>query len=51
MFSVPIPILSACVVAGVINKDLFMIVGAGFMLLSCCVVFAAVGISHDLNKD
>ena len=51
MFSVLIPILSACVVAGVINKDIFMVVAAGLMLLSCCVVFAAVGISHDLNKD
>ena len=51
MFALLIPVFSACLVAGVINKDINMIVGAGFMLLSCCVVFAAVGISYDLNKD
>lgn len=51
MFTFLIPIFAACVVAGVINKDIFMVVGAGFMLLSSCVVFAAVGISHELNND
>jgi hypothetical protein len=51
MFTFLIPIFAACVVAGVINKDIFMVVGAGFMLLSCSVVFAAVGISHELNND
>jgi hypothetical protein len=51
MFTFLIPIFAATVVAGVINKDIFMVVGAGFMLLSCCIVFAAVGISHELNND
>jgi len=51
MFTFLIPVFAACVVAGVINKDIYMIVGAGFMLLSSSIVFAAVGISHELNND
>lgn len=51
MFTFLIPIFAACVVAGVVNKDIFMVVGAGFMLLSCCVVFAAVGISHTIDNE
>jgi len=51
MIALLIPVFAACVVAGVINKDIYMIVGAGFMLLSSSIVFAAVGISHELNND
>jgi hypothetical protein len=51
MFTFLIPIFAACIVAGVVNKDIHMIVGAGFMLISCCVIFAAVGISHTIESQ
>jgi len=51
MIALLVPIFAACIVAGVVNKDIHMVVGAGLMLLSCCVVFAAVGISHTIENQ
>jgi hypothetical protein len=51
MIPLLVPVFAACVVAGVVNKDIHMIVGAGFMLLSGCLIFAAVGISHTIEEN
>jgi hypothetical protein len=40
---------STCIGAGIINKDIHMIIGAGFLLLSCCIVGAAAEISQRIE--
>jgi hypothetical protein len=50
MIPLLVPVFAACIVAGVVNKDIHMIVGAGFMLLSGCLIFSAVGISHTIES-
>jgi hypothetical protein len=50
MIPLLVPVFAACVVAGVIKHDIHMIVGAGFMLLSGCIIFSAVGISHTIES-
>jgi hypothetical protein len=50
MIPLLVPVFAACIVAGVIKKDIHMIVGAGFMLLSGCIIFSAVGISHTIES-
>jgi len=51
MIALLVPIFTAVIVAGVVNKDIYLITGGGFMLLSCCVIFAAVGISHTIDNE
>ena len=51
MIALLVTIFTAVIVAGVVNKDIHLIVGGGFMLLSCCVVFAAMGISSAINNE
>ena len=51
MIALLVPVFAACIVAGVIKHDIYMIVGAGFMLLSCCIIFSAVGISHTIESQ
>lgn len=51
MTALLIPLFVAIIVAGIINKDIYLITGGGLMLLSCCVIFAAMGISFAINNE